>query len=178
MRDDIQSTVSTNLEAQTIQIQNLAQYVRDLSFECPNAPEAQQVLATGKPRIDVKVNVNAQRLQQDVVEVALKLTANAFYQRDDKTGERGAHEKTAFVVELDYVALFNVAKAPREALEQILLIEAPRQMFPFVRRIVADNIRDGGFPSLMLDPIDFAALYRKHKEQEAQTQSAPTGRPN
>jgi preprotein translocase subunit SecB len=130
----------------------LAQYVKDLSFENPNAPGSLQ--AQGQPKLDISVNVNARAGDNDMYEVELRITANAKGQ-DASGQETGA----LFAVELLYAGLFRLVGAPREALEPFLLVEAPRILFPFARRVVADCVRDGGFPPLMLDPIDFGGLY-------------------
>lgn len=133
------------------QVAILTQYVKDLSFENPNAPQSLQW--SEAPRIDVNVGVNARRGAENMFEVELKISAKA-----DVEGQ------TAFVVELLYGALFGLNNVPDEALEPFLIIEAPRIIFPFARRIVADAVRDGGFPPLMLDPIDFAALYMAQQQ--------------
>ena len=129
------------------QVSILVQYAKDLSFENPNAPMSLQ--AGGQPKIEVNVAVNAKRAGDGVFEAELKITAKATAEDDS----------TAFVVELVYAGLFGLANVPDEALEPFLIIEAPRILFPFARRIIADATRDGGFPPLMLDPIDFGSLY-------------------
>ena len=129
------------------QVSILVQYAKDLSFENPNAPMSLQ--AGGQPKIEVNVAVNAKRAGEGVFEAELKITAKA-------TSE---DETTAFMVELVYAGVFGLANVPDEALEPFLIIEAPRILFPFARRIIADATRDGGFPPLMLDPIDFGSLY-------------------
>ncbi len=131
----------------------LAQYVKDLSFENPNAPQSLQM--QGQPRIDINVNVNVRSGGQDVYEVELKISASA----------RAPDDKLGFQVELVYAGLFRLTGAPAEAVEPFLLVEAPRILFPFARRVVADAVRDGGFPPLMLDPIDFGGLYLQQLEQ-------------
>lgn len=125
----------------------LAQYVRDLSFENPLAPESLRA-AGGQPAIDIGVELNARRRPDDLYEVDLKLTVKA---------ERG--EDTAFVVELVYGGLFQVVGVPEEELERVLLIECPRFLFPYARRVISDMTGEGGFPPFMLEPIDFAAVY-------------------
>jgi preprotein translocase subunit SecB len=135
------------------QVAILTQYVKDLSFENPNAPASLQ--STEQPRIDVNVAVNAKRAGDNVFEVELKINARAM-----------AGENLAFVIDLLYVGLFGLQHVPEEALQPFLLIEAPRIIFPFARRIIADSVRDGGFPPLMLDPIDFASLFMA--QQQAQ----------
>jgi preprotein translocase subunit SecB len=126
-------------------MQVLGQYVKDLSFENPGAPMAMTV----RPAIDLGVDLQARRLDQDRYEVELKLRVAA-------KGE----EKTLFLLELVYAGMLVVQNVPEEFLQQMLLIEAPHMLFPFARRVVADTIRDGGMPPLMIEPIDFAALYR------------------
>jgi len=128
------------------QVSILTQYIKDLSFENPNAPGSLQ--SETAPRIDINVNVNAKRGGDNVYEVELKINAKAM------TGDQ-----VSFVIDLLYAGLFGLSNVPDEALEPFLLIEAPRIIFPFARRIIADSVRDGGFPPLMLDPIDFASLY-------------------
>jgi preprotein translocase subunit SecB len=125
----------------------LAQYVKDLSFENPNAPGSLQ--AEGQPKLDVGVNLNARSGENDMYEVELRISVNA-------KSEAG---QALFTVELLYAGLFRLAGAPPEALEPFLLVEAPRILFPFARRVIADAVRDGGFMPLMLNPIDFGGLY-------------------
>lgn len=135
------------------QVGILAQYVKDLSFENPNAPRSLQ--ASGQPKIDVNVNVNARRAGEDMFEVELRIGVNA--RHDDMV---------IFAIELLYGGLLGLRNIPEEALEPFLVIEAPRLLFPFARRIVSDATRDGGFAPLMLDPIDFAAMYMASRERD------------
>jgi preprotein translocase subunit SecB len=128
------------------QLAILAQYVKDLSFENPNAPQVFQ--STAQPQLDVNVNVGVTRPGDDVYEVALKINVTAKVE--------GA---TSFAVELLYNGLFGLRHVPEEALQPFLLVEAPRILFPFARRVISDVTRDGGFAPLMLEPIDFASLY-------------------
>ena len=132
------------------------QYVKDLSFENPSAlerpPEAER-----SPQITVNVQVEARRLNEQTFEVVLQITAQASHE-----------EKPVFLVELSYAGVFNFISIPENAMEPALLIECPRLLFPFARRIVADVTRDGGFPPLLLAPIDFLALYRNRQQQAAQ----------
>ncbi|MFC3712362.1 protein-export chaperone SecB [Sphingoaurantiacus capsulatus] len=133
------------------QVGIIAQYVKDLSFENPNAPRSFQSQA--QPQIEVNVNVQARRQSEDVFEVDLKI----------ETVAKGDGQ-TAFVVDLLYSGLFGLRNIPDEALEPFLVVEAPRILFPFARRIIADASRDGGFPPLMLEPIDFATLYMAQRQ--------------
>jgi preprotein translocase subunit SecB len=151
---DLGATEANGFDDQPLpQVTILVQYVKDLSFENPNAPMSLQ--ASGQPKIEVNVAVNAKRAGDGVFEAELKITAKATTEAGD----------TAFVVELVYAGLFGLANVPDEALEPFLIIEAPRILFPFARRIIADATRDGGFPPLMLDPIDFASLYMAQQAQ-------------
>jgi preprotein translocase subunit SecB len=141
----------------------LAQYVKDLSFENPNAPASLQM--QGQPKIEINVNVNARAGAQSTYEVELKIEATA----------RGDEDRLAFQVELLYAGLFRLTGAPPEAIEPFLIVEAPRILFPFARRVVADAVRDGGFPPLMLDPIDFGGLYLQQLEARGGVGSSVMG---
>ncbi len=132
------------------------QYTKDLSFENPGAP--QSLVETGTaPDIQVNVNVNAERVEEDAFEVILSIS-----------GEAKSGEKTLFLVELAYAGLFSVSNVPDDQLQPLLLIECPRILFPFARNIVADATREGGFPPLFLQPIDFTQLYLQHVGQQQQ----------
>lgn len=136
------------------------QYVKDISFENPNAPES---LLSGQelPRIEVNVDVQARSAQDSRFEVSLRVTANA--KQDDAA---------IFVVEVIYAGLFTLQNIPQDQIQAVCLIECPRLLFPYARRIVSDLTRDGGFPPLLLDPIDFAELFRHHMAQQQQAQAA------
>ena len=134
------------------QVGMISQYVKDLSFENPNAPAVYQWQS--QPQIDVQFNIGAATVGDDVHEVALKIEVTA-----------SADGNTAFAVELLYAGLFAIRNVPQEQLQPFLLAEAPRLLFPFARRVVADAIRDGGFPPLVLDPIDFGSLYMERAAQ-------------
>jgi len=148
-------------QAAQVQVGILGQYIKDLSFENPTPAQTLQKLSQEKPAMDINVNLNAKQVAEEVFEVDLKINATA------KSGE-----DTAFVVELVYSGLFGAKNVPQDYLQPFLMIEAPRQLFPFARRIVADCTRDGGFPPLMLEPIDFAALYQQQMKA-AQEQAQP-----
>ena len=134
-----------------------AQYVKDLSFENPNAPQSLVPTQT-RPQIEVNVDVQGRGIAQNVYEVALRITATA------KQGEA-----VAFVIELLYAGVFTLQNISQEQLEPVLLIECPRLLFPFARRVIADATRDGGFPPLMMEPIDFMQLFQRHKAAAPQT---------
>ena len=135
-------------------IRILAQFIRDLSFENPRAPESLRGGAA-QPQIDLGVEMNARGREDGFYEVDLKLSAKA--NRDD-----GA----IFVVELLYGGVFQIAGVEAEDMEPVLLIECPRYLFPFARRIIAEVTSEGGFPPFLLDPIDFSAVYLARKQQQ------------
>jgi preprotein translocase subunit SecB len=132
----------------------LGQYLKDLSFENPNAPQAfapQQ----SQPDINISVNVNARTLAPTDYEVELHLNAKA-------TSE----DKVMFAAELIYAGTFRLENFPQQMMHPAVLIECPRLLFPFARQILAEATRNGGFPPLMLDPIDFASMYQKRLQQQ------------
>lgn len=132
-------------------MQVLAQYIRDFSFENPRAPDSLRMDA--RPEVDMGVEMNAKGRAENVFEVELKITIKA-------TGNDGP----MFNVELVYGGLFQLSNMPPQLIEPTLLIECPRYLFPYARRIVSDITSDGGFfPPLMLEPIDFASLYMQQK---------------
>ncbi|BCJ89322.1 protein-export protein SecB [Terrihabitans soli] len=133
----------------------LAQYVKDFSFENPGAPNS---LAQGgkAPDIQISVNVNARGLNDNDVEVELKIE-----------GQAGEGPKTLFRVDIVYAGVFRIAGVPQEQRAPLILIECPRLLFPFARHLISDAVRNGGFPPLMIDPIDFAALYRQRLARES-----------
>lgn len=129
-----------------------AQYVKDLSFENPNAP-ASLAPSNDKPAISVNVDVGAKPLGNSNYETQLRVTASA---------KRG--EATLFVVELLYGATVLAENFPKERIEPLCLVEVPRVIFPYARRLVAEATRDGGFAPLLIDPVNFALLYRRKLE--------------
>ena len=124
----------------------ISQYVKDMSFENPNAPAVYQWQSA--PQLDVQFNIGADGVGDESVRSELKI---------DVTSK--ADEGTAFVVELPYAGLFGIRNIPDDQLQPFFLAEAPRILFPFARRVIADAVRDGGFPPLLLEPIDFHGLY-------------------
>jgi preprotein translocase subunit SecB len=133
----------------------LGQYLKDLSFENPNAPQA-LAPKQNQPDINISVNVNARNLAPTDFEVELHLDAKA-------TSEG----KVVFASELLFAGVFRMENFPANMLHAAVLIECPRMLFPFARQILADATRNGGFPPLMLDPIDFASMYQKRMQQQA-----------
>lgn len=144
------------------QIGMLAQYVKDFSFENPNAPAVYSW--EGQPQIDVQFNLGTEQVGEDVHETALKIEITA----------QSPHGVT-FKLELLYAGIFGLRNVPADAVQPFLLGEAPRLLFPFARRVVADAVRDGGFPPLMLDPIDFNGLYYQQLQQQQATLGEPAG---
>ncbi|WP_323763788.1 protein-export chaperone SecB [Marinovum sp.] len=146
----------------------LAQYVRDLSFE--NILSQKGTTGEVQPDIQVEVNLDAKKRQADnQYEVALKLKI---------TSKSKANSDVLFLLEMDYAGVFNIENVPDEQLHPYLLIECPRMIFPFARRIVSDVTRDGGFPPLNLETIDFVSLYRneilrRQAAQQAQAKATP-----
>lgn len=137
----------------------LAQYLKDLSFESPNAPESLTTM-TGQPDVNIGVNVEAKKVGDNDFEVDLLLTVTA-----------EENKKTMFIVEVTYSGLFTLTDIPEDALQAIILIEAPRLLFPFARNIVADATREGGFPPLLIQPVDFVSLYQQHIEAQSGEQA-------
>jgi preprotein translocase subunit SecB len=134
-------------------IRILAQFIRDLSFENPRAPES--LRATGvQPQIDIGVELNARARPDQLFEVDIKFTASAKIEAE-----------SVFQIELIYGGLFQISGVPEDQIEPVLLIECPRFMFPFVRKVVADVTMEGGFPPFMLDPIEFGAIYAQRRAQ-------------
>ncbi|AGB69439.1 MULTISPECIES: protein-export chaperone SecB [Rhizobium] len=142
----------------------LAQYTKDLSFENPGAPRSLQA-RENSPDININVNVNANPLSDSDFDVVLTLSAEA------KDGER-----VLFHTELVYGGVFRVTGFPQEHMLPLLFIECPRLLFPFARQIIADVTRNGGFPPLMIDPIDFAQMFTQRMAEEqarAQVSAVP-----
>ncbi len=145
------------------QVRILAHFVRDLSFENVGAIEGTPV--QGAPEISIQVNLDGKNISEDRYQVNMKFNAKAVN-----------GENTRFTVELDYTGIFSFTSVREDHVHPTLFIECPRQILPFARRVVADATRDGGYPPLMLDNVDFATLYRQKLEQlrqEKQQQEQP-----
>jgi preprotein translocase subunit SecB len=134
------------------QLAVLAQYIKDLSFENPNAPRS--LNQTVQPQISVQVNVSANPISPTDVEVSLRLEAKA-----------EAAGTMLFNLELVFAGAFRIQNVPQENMHVLMMIECPRLLFPFAREIVATSVRNGGFPPLLLDPIDFVSLYQQNVAQ-------------
>lgn len=142
------------------QIAVLAQYVKDFSFENPNAPRS---VTTGmqQPAINIQIGVDAAPVSESDVEVTLRLE-----------GKAEAQSAVMFAFELMYSGIFRIRNVPPESVQPLVLIECPRLLFPFAREIIATATRNGGFPPLLLEPIDFVALYHQ-RLAAAQAAAAP-----
>ncbi len=146
--------------AQPPRLQIVSQFIRDLSFE--NIAAQKGATPEGKPEIKVQINLDAQQRGGDTYDVALKLKVDSRLEADP-----------LFILELDYAGRFLIQNVPKEQLHALLMIECPRLIFPFLRRIVGDVTRDGGFPPLNLEIIDFLALYRSEVARRQAEAAAP-----
>src|SRR5471030_2902606 len=141
------------------QLNVLAQYTKDLSFENPNAPASLAPQAQ-QPAISIQINVTANNVSENEYEVTLSVEGKA-----ENAG------KVMFSFDLAYAGVFRIVNVPKENLHPLVMIECPRLLFPFAREIIATAVRDGGFPPLMLDPVDFVGLYRQNVERQAAAQA-------
>jgi preprotein translocase subunit SecB len=148
------STTNGGTAEELPQLQVVGQYIKDFSFENPNAP--QSLNTNEQPQIGIQVNVGANPIagSETDIEVTIKLEGKA---------EIGS--KLLFQFELEYAGIFRIRNIPQESMSAVVLIECPRLLFPFAREIIATTVRNGGFPPLMLEPIDFVALYRQKMAQ-------------
>ena len=141
----------------------ISQYVKDLSVENPNAPDSYSW--TDAPQIDVQFNIGARQLSDEVSEIELKIALKS-------VGEAG----TAFIIDLSYCGLLGMRNLDDASKHAFTYAEAPRILFPFARRVIADAVRDAGFPPLLLEPIDFNGIYLQQlAAQQAEGEAAPVG---
>jgi len=155
---------ATEAQAPQIKMSVLTQFIRDMSFE--NVMAQKGVSGEVQPDVNVQVNLDAQkRAQEHQYQVSMKLVIDS--SSKDK-------ETKLFLLELDYGGIFHIEGIPDDQLHPFLLIECPRMLFPFARRIVSDVTRDGGFPPLNLENIDFVQLYRQELLRRQQAAQAPT----
>ncbi|WP_420430219.1 protein-export chaperone SecB [Hyphobacterium sp.] len=154
-----------NIPENMPQMRMLVQYVKDLSFENPGAPATLRANQT-QPAIDINIDVQARSVEDNTYEVTIMMSAQA-----------KREEETTFICELAYGGLFELLNFDDAARQPMLLVECPRLLFPYARRVFADATRDGGFPPLMLEPIDFAGLYRQQlaRQQQAGGNTPPAG---
>ncbi len=141
------------------QLNVLAQYIKDFSFENPNAPRSLQI--TQQPTMAIQINVAATPLAENDFEIALHVEGKA-----DSAGS------VVFLFDLVFAGVFRIRNVPAENVHAVVMIECPRLLFPFAREIISNAVRNGGFPPLMIDPVDFVALYRQ-KMAELQAQPQP-----
>lgn len=142
----------------------IAQYVKDLSVENPNAPSSYQWQS--QPEIGVEFNIAANPVGEEAHEIELKIKINA-----------KAPEGVQFAVELSYCGLIGMRNVPEDQAHAFLYAEGPRILFPFARRVIADAVRDAGYPPLMLEPIDFNGLYMQQLAQRQAEEAAAGGAP-
>lgn len=140
-----------------------AQYIKDLSFEVPNAPAIFGQMQSTSPDINIDISVNAKSLGENHYEIAISITANC-----------DVGEAKGFILELVYAGAFTL-NLPDEHRQAVLMIECPRLLFPFARNIIADVTRNGGFPPVMLGIVDFAAMYQHRIAEQQAAQEAAEG---
>jgi preprotein translocase subunit SecB len=140
----------------------ITQYVKDMSVENPNAPAVFQW--TEQPQIDLQFNIGADKISDEVSEVELKINLTA-----------KSDQGNAYLVELSYCGLVGIRNVPDEQAHAFLYAEAPRILFPFARRVIADAVRDAGFPPMLLEPIDFNAIYLQQLQAKKQQEQAAAG---
>jgi len=138
-----------------------AQYIKDLSFEAPTAPGIFQVMQQQQPEINVNINVDTNKFDENVFEVILTMAATAM-----------VGEETGFILELEYAGVFTL-NCPPEHLQPLIFIECPRLLFPFARNILAQVTRDGGFPPLMVGAVDFVAMFQRELESREASEIGP-----
>jgi preprotein translocase subunit SecB len=153
---DLSPSAATSNAAtpEPLQIGIAAQYIKDFSFESPSVPQIFGTTPASPPQLQMGVNVQTKALAEGRHEILLTLKL-----------ESRIDGKIAFVADLTYGGVFALPKMPDDQLKMFLLIEAPRTLFPFARAILANTIREGGFPNIMINPIDFVALYMANKDQ-------------
>jgi preprotein translocase subunit SecB len=155
------ATTQQGSAAPQFTVRAIAQYIKDLSFENPNVHKLLENPGD-QPNLRLEVNVNASRLGSSTFESVIYFKAEA----SNKLG-------TVYDMELAYAGTFKIENLPEQQLEPFLLIHCPSLLFPFARRLIADLTREGGFPPLLLDPIDFGALFAKRQQEKAETQTTP-----
>ncbi len=155
------------------------QYTKDLSFEVPNAPAIYTVLRSA-PQVNINLDVQVRKIQEDaqVFEVTLAARAEATMPPANANGSTDEKPMVVFIADLAYSGIFTLNGVPENQQEPILLVECPRLLFPFAREIIATSVRDGGFPPLMLDPVDFVGLYRQNLERQAAVAQAAQVKPS
>ncbi len=143
------------------------QYTKDLSFEVPNAPAIYTQLRAA-PNVSINLDVQVRRIQEDQAVFEVTLATRAEATMPGPTNGTEDKPTIVFIADLSYGGIFTITGVPDNQLEPILLVECPRLLFPFARNILADVTRDGGFPPVMLGPIDFVALWQTRRTQMAE----------
>lgn len=150
-------TESTQNEQARPHISVDAQYVKDFSFENPGAPESLAKIKSA-PQIDLALDLNIKKLNEDnYFEVEISINAKA-----------ASEQKTLFIIDLKYAGIFNLINVPVEQVELLLAVHCPAIIFPYARKIISDATQNGGFQPLMIDPVDFGALYSKKKSEKSE----------
>ena len=139
-----------------------AQYIKDLSFESPNAPKSLQGPGEN-PQLNVNINVQATAQAEDIFEVCLNFEAKAH-----------SDEGVIYNVEMVYAGIFRISGVPNQMMQRVLFVDCPALLFPFMRRIIADMTQEGAFPPLLLDPVDFAGLYQENAVKVQQPAAPPS----
>ncbi len=147
-----QAHSNSNNDSQKVGVFITAQYIKDFSFENPNSPKS-LIPSKEIPKIDVVVDVKVLPIEGNTFEVVLMTTIKAHNQGSD-----------LFLVELSYAAICT-ANVPEQDIEPVLMVYCPGMLFPYLRQIISEVTRQGGFPPLLIDPIDFSALYRKYIQE-------------
>lgn len=157
----------------------ISQYIKNISLKIPNSPQIYLKPNDTRPNIDVSIDIDAKKLTQkdkdgessssQIFEITLKISADASY-NDDSIDDKDAKDDSLFILDISYSGLFQITQDDEALLEQILLIYCPNLLFPFLRRIVANVISDANLPPLMLEPIDFNALYNRRLANEKHKQ--------
>ena len=145
------------------QLNVLAQYIKDFSFENPNAPRS-LAPSQSQPAINIQINVGVGQLAATDYEVSVKLEGKA----------EGPDATLLFAFDLTYAGVFRIQNVPQDQVHPVVMIECPRLLFPFAREIIASSVRAGGFPPLLLDPVDFVALYQQRIAQMQQQPATAT----
>jgi preprotein translocase subunit SecB len=148
-------------DEQPPQLSVLAQYIKDLSFENPNSPRSLQP-SQQQPAINIQINVNANPMSETEFEVVLKIE-----------GKAEAAGSVLFSFDLTYGGVFRVLNVPQDSMHPLVMIECPRILFPFAREIIATAVRNGGFPPLLIDPVDFVGLYRQKMMEQQPANATP-----
>jgi preprotein translocase subunit SecB len=166
MSETSAAPASPQAATQSVPLMVNIQYVKDMSFEVPNAPRVFTTLRS-QPSVQINLDVQARRIeeQQPVFEVTLAIRAEAHEPAaPSENGATAPIPPTVFVAELTYAGVFTLNGVPDNAVEPVLLVECPRLLFPYARNIIADVTRDGGFPPVLLQPVDFVALWQSRRQ--------------